>query len=238
MMRSAVARRTAGGSVFLVVAVLLLAGLWPPEPGRIARAQESRVTFALNLDDVPEEQREEVSDRTLQIFLSRLLGLGLPDPTVFQQAVDSIAVAVPPEADLDEVTATLTGRGLVEFRERDESGSGWKPVEERGSDGTLQPLTSAHFKRNATVTNGQVPGRPEVIFELTDEGAVLMEAASRRLNGKEMGIFYDDQLVIAPVVRGVLREHGVIAGLSVAGAKRLAVQLNSGPLPVDVTVQP
>ena len=145
---------------------------------------------------------------------------------------------VPPEADLTEVTATLAGRGLVEFREHDASGAGWKLIEERGSDGTLKPLTSAYFTRKATVTRDQRLGRPEVAFELDDEGAVLMEAASRRLVGKEMGIFYDDQLILAPVVSSVLRDKGVIAGLSAADAKRLAVQLNSGPLPVDVTVQP
>jgi preprotein translocase subunit SecD len=77
-----------------------------------------------------------------------------------------------------------------------------------------------------------------VAFELNDEGALLMEAATRRLLGKPMGIFYDDHLVIAPVVRSVLRAQGVIGGLSAAEAKRLAVQLNSGALPVDVTVQP
>ena len=74
-------------------------------------------------------------------------------------------------------------------------------------------------------------------FTLDDEGALLMEAATRRLLGKPMGI-YDDRLVIAPVVQSVLRAQGVIAGLSAAEAKRLAVQLNSGALPVDVTVQP
>ena len=194
----------------------------------------------MNLDDVPEEEREAVQARTVQIFLSRLLGLGLPDPAVFQQAVGAIEVAVPSDADLGEVTATLSGRGLVEFREQDESSpSGWKLIEEHGSDGALKPLTSAHFTNRATVTYDPAIRRPQVVFELTDEGAVLMEAASRRLIDKPMGIFYDDQLVIAPVVRSVLRAHGVIAGLSSAAeAKRLAVQLNSGALPVNVTVQP
>jgi preprotein translocase subunit SecD len=65
-----------------------------------------------------------------------------------------------------------------------------------------------------------------------------MEAASRRLIDKPMGIFYDDQLIVAPIVRSVLRGKGVIAVPTMVEAKRLAVQLNSGALPVDVTVQP
>lgn len=233
-------RNGARRAIMAVGVVLLVAGLRLPNPAWVAhaQAQTSQVTFTLNLADVPEERRNEVSAQTVQIFLSRLLGLGLPDPNVLQQAVGSVSVVVPPEADLDEVTATLAGRGLVGFRERDESGAGWKIIEERGSDGTPKPLTSAYFTRKATVTHDQRLGRPEVAFELTEEGAVLMEAASRRLVDKGMGIFYDDQLVIAPIVRGALRSHGIIAGLSVADAKRLAVQLNSGPLPVDVTLQP
>src|SRR6188768_1086014 len=103
-------------SVVLTAVVLLVAGVGLPDPARVARAQAptSQVTFTLDLADVPEVHREEVSAQTVQIFLSRLLGLGLPDPNVLQQAVGSISVAVPPEADLEEVTATLAGRGLVE----------------------------------------------------------------------------------------------------------------------------
>ena len=72
---------------------------------------------------------------------------------------------------------------------------------------------------------------------MNDEGALLMEAASRRLLDKPIGIFYDDRLVIAPVVRSVLRSEGVIAGLSGPEAKRLAIRLNLGALPVDVTFE-
>jgi preprotein translocase subunit SecD len=229
--------------VTLAVVVLLVAGLWLAEPRLAAGAETepavpAQITFSLDMADVPEEEREGISARTVKIFLERLLGLGLPDPSVFQQAISSIRVAVPPDADLDEVVATLTGRGLVEFRERDESTSGWKPIEERGADGNLKPLSSAYFIPTSTVSYDPTIRQPQVEFTLDDEGALLMEAATRRLLGKPMGIFYDDRLVIAPVVQSVLRAQGVIAGLSAAEAKRLAVQLNSGALPVDVTVQP
>ena len=228
-------------SALVIAALLCVSGCWLAEPGRAARADEppARITFDLNLADVPEEEREAISARTVQIFLSRLLGLGLPDPTVFRQAASSIQVAVPSDVDLDEVVVTLTGRGLVEFREQDGSGPGWKPIQERGSDGSLKPLTSAHFRPKSHASLGVMSGRPQVTFELDDEGAVLMEAASRRLIDKPMGIFYDDKLLIAPVVRSVLHADGVIVGLaSPAEAKRLAVQLNSGAQPVNVTVQP
>ena len=85
----------------LVGAVLLVAGLWLAEPGLAAGAQTepavpAQITFSLDMADVPEEEREAISARTVKIFLERLLGLGLPDPEVFQQAVSSIGVAVPP----------------------------------------------------------------------------------------------------------------------------------------------
>ena len=243
MHRIAAASGTWQRCAILVGAMLLVVALWPSGPGREARAQAqatepTRLTFSLNLVDVPEDQHDAVSAETVRILLERLLGLGLPEPNVLQQAVGSVAVAVTPDADSDEVVATLTGRGLVEFREPDESASGWKRIEERGSDGTLKPLTSAYFKRNATAYLDPRMHQPLVSFELNDEGALLMEAASRRLLDKPIGIFYDDKLVIAPVVRSVLQAQGVIAGLPGPEAKRLAVQLNSGALPVDVTLQP
>jgi SecD/SecF fusion protein len=229
--------------VMVAVALLLVAGLWLAVPGRPVAAQSepapgARVAFSLNLVDVPEDQRDAVSAQIVKIFLERLLGLGLPGPDVVQQAVDSIGVTVPPEADLDEVVTTLTGRGLVEFRERDEAAEGWKLILERGADGTPKPLTSAYFTRKSVAMLDPVTRQPNVSFELNEEGALLMEAASRRLIDKPIGIFYDDQLIVAPVVRSVLRDKGVIAVLTMAEAKRLAVQLNSGALPVDVIVQP
>jgi preprotein translocase subunit SecD len=227
----------------LTVVVLLVAGLWLAEPGLASGdetepAAPAQVTFSLNMPDVPDEEREGISARTVKIFLERLLGLGLPDPSVFRPRVSSIRVAVPPDADLDEVVATLAGRGLVEFREQDEGASGWKLIEERAADGTPKPLTSAYFKPTSVVTYDPASRQPQVAFELNEEGAVLMEAASRRLVGKPMGIFYDGRLVIAPIVRSVLRAQGVIGGLAAVEAKRLVVQLNSGALPVDVTVEP
>jgi len=219
--------------------VLLAAALWLMAPGYAARAQAqqrepTRITFSLDLADVPEDQQDTVSVQTASIFVGRLLGLGIPDPDVLQQAAGSVTVAVTPDVDLEDVVATLAGRGLVEFREPDERGSGWKRIEERGLDGTLKPLTSAYFKPTSTAFFDKDRRQPLVSFELNDEGALMMEAASHRLLDKPIGIFYDDRLVIAPVVRSVLGSQGVIAGLSGPEAKRLAVQLNSGALPVDV----
>jgi SecD/SecF fusion protein len=226
----------------LVGAGLLVAALWLLAPGAAAHAQAqqskpTRITLSLNLADVPEDQQDAVSAQTVRVFLERLLGLGVPDPVVLQQAGNSVAVDITPDVDVDDVVATLTGRGLVEFREPDERGSGWKRIEERGVDGTLKPLTSAYFEPTSTVILDPNRRQPLVSFHLNDEGAMMMEAASRRLLDKPIGIFYDEHLVIAPVVRSVLRSEGVIAGLSGPAAKRLAVQLNSGALPVDVTLQ-
>lgn len=232
MVRSALAITTLLLAVILLLAAPPLAAGEEKDPAAVAW-----LSFSLNLADVPDDQREGITAQTVRVFLERLIGLGLPDPSVFQIGTGSVEVVVAPNIDLEEVVSTLGRRGLVEFREQADSPSGWKLVEERGSDGALTPLTSAYFKREARFGFESRSRQPQVEFEMTDEGAVLMEAATRRLIGKPMGIFYDDQLIIAPVVHSVLRAEGVIVGLSAAEAKRLVVQLNSGVLPVEVTLQ-
>jgi preprotein translocase subunit SecD len=196
------------------------------------------LVFALDLGAVAAEQQSTVLAQTVQVFNARLGALGVGAPDVRSGSDDSLVVSVPGDVDLPEVCATLNGRGIVEFREQDESGLGWKPLIERDDTGEFRPLTSAYFTRRSRVEFDRQFRQPLVAFEFDDDGARLFEAATRRLLGQPLAIFYDERLVAAPHVQSVISREGVIAGLSETDARRLTIQLNSGSLPVYVTIRP
>jgi len=81
-----------------------------------------------------------------------------------------------------------------------------------------------------------------VQFEWTSEGAILSEQVTSRLVGQQLAIFLDNELLSAPVVRAVITDSGIIDGMPLTsidgrtGARELVVQLNSGALPVQLTV--
>jgi protein-export membrane protein SecD/preprotein translocase SecF subunit len=80
---------------------------------------------------------------------------------------------------------------------------------------------------------------PCVTIEFNGEGGLLFEQITGRLVGYPLGIFLDDELVSSPGVSQALSgQTFVITGITLDEAKRLAIQLNAGALPVPLrTIQ-
>jgi preprotein translocase subunit SecD len=113
----------------------------------------------------------------------------------------------------------------------------WVPAEAVGSDGGVKHLTGVYLKPNCRARLGGALGtQPEVTIEWDSEGAILFEEITGRLYpGRDpLGIFLDDEEVSHPTVQAVLSDSGVITGLTLSEAENLAIQLNSGALPVPL----
>ena len=102
-------------------------------------------------------------------------------------------------------------------------------------DGASVALTGRFLQPNAFVGSDPL-GNPVVQFEWTGEGATLSEQVTTRLLGQSLAIFLDNELLSAPTVQGVIVNQGTISGLTFERAQELVIQLNSGALPVKLTV--
>ncbi len=108
-------------------------------------------------------------------------------------------------------------------------------------DGQIVPLTSRFLKANAFVGTDQI-GNPIVQFEWNGDGGNLSKQITQRLINQQLGIFLDSEALATPNVNGVIESQGSITGLPLSsrgdrtGARELVVQLNSGALPVQLTV--
>ncbi len=96
-------------------------------------------------------------------------------------------------------------------------------------------LTGGLLKANSYVDTDAL-GNPTVAFEWRDEGSEISEQITGRLLNQPLGIFLDADLLSSPTVNAVIRERGVITGMSLDRARVLVVQLNSGALPLELTV--
>ena len=101
-------------------------------------------------------------------------------------------------------------------------------------DGQERALTGAYLKPESYVDVDPTSGAPVVAFEWDEEGAELFSQVTGRLIGEPLAIFLDEELISAPTVESQISDRGIITGLSLEQAQTLAIQLNTGALPITL----
>ena len=177
----------------------------------------------------------------------RVNAYGVTEPIIQVQSSDRILVELPGVKDVNQAISLIGQVALLEFKEQQLDSSGkvvddssgnpvWIPATALGTDGkTQETLTGKYLKPNAYVTTDPSTGEPQVAFEWNTEGAKLFGEITQQLLNKPLGIFLDNTLISAPTVQAVITDQGVITGLTLAQAKNLAIELNSGTLSVPLT---
>ena len=215
------------------------------------------------LEAVPPEGEEITSDAmdaAKVIVENRVNGLGVAEPLVQIQGENRIVVQLPGIADPDQAIETLRGTGLLEFvdagdtflpegaRIRTTYGESEEAAETAEEGEEAQPaitdqvfetiMTGRHLKTAAVGTDEY--GRPEIRFELTDEGAKIMAEYSRSNVGKVLAILMDKAVISAPVIQTPITDgSGRITsqqGFPLETARSIAIQMRYGALPVPLKV--
>jgi preprotein translocase subunit SecD len=113
----------------------------------------------------------------------------------------------------------------------------WVPATAIGTDGLEKALTGHFLKANARVELMGAGGQLIFSIEFNSEGGKLFGEITDRLVGLPMAIFLDQDIISAPTIRAhITGGKAVIEGLSLEEGRTLAIQLNSGALPVPVWV--
>jgi len=217
-----------------------------PETGETGTVPGTEIVLEPDILSAALSPESAIAD-TIAIIESRLNSLGIKGANVKKQDGGLIVVQLPKIGDIDLVVALVTSRGELDFRERvldaysrpvldGEGNQQWVIAKAVGSDGQEKELTGEYLKPNAEVVLSPQTNKPEVAFEWNSEGAILFEQITLRNLKQPLGIFLDDKLISAPTVQSVIKDKGVITGISLDEAKTLAIQLNSGALPVQLHV--
>jgi SecD/SecF fusion protein len=195
----------------------------------------------------PSQTDDEAMQGVLQKIERRVNAYGVTEPIIQRQGNDRIVVQLPGVKDINEAIKLIGQTAQLDFREEKLDANGqpvldangnpeWVKATAKGSDGQEKELTGQYLKPNAQVVLNPQTNKPEVAFEWNSEGAILFEEITQRNLQKPLGIFLDNQLISAPTVQSVIKDKGVITGLTLEDAKNLAIQLNSGSLDVPLTV--
>jgi len=100
-------------------------------------------------------------------------------------------------------------------------------------------LTGKNLK-NAMVDFNQQTGEPTVAIQFDSEGTKLFAQLTKENIGKQIAIFLDGELQIAPTVQVEISDGSAIitGNYSVEEAKDIARRLNQGALPMPITLMP
>jgi len=216
--------------------------------------------------DVPEG--EELPDGALEaakgIIENRVNGLGVTEPLIQIQGQQRVIVELPGIKDPDQAITTLKGTGLLEFVEAgdaflqegtiirtslggDDLASSFvitptAAVTETAvapSGEVYETIMSGKHLKTAGVSTDEY-GRPQINFELTNEGARIFADYTRQNINSFLCITMDKVVISCPSIQSEIPDgQGRITsqqGFSLEYARGLAVQMRYGALPVPLKV--
>lgn len=192
----------------------------------------SHLVFEADTKNVKPEDLQDALASSRDIIERRVNLFGVSEPTVSTSKSGSahrITVDLPGVTDVSDAVNLIGRTAQLTFQEQAEKESTTSPtLKETG-------LSGKHIKK-ASVTFDQQNGQPQVALVFSSEGSKLFADITKRNVGKQVAIVIDNMLLSAPVVQQeILDGNAVITGsFTVDEAKRLAISINSGALPLTV----
>lgn len=175
------------------------------------------------------ETMADLQTRTIQVIERRINSLGVSEPVIQGLGQDKILVQLPGVADIQQANDIVTKTAYLEIKVPDKA--------HPGQYVSLQPpLTGANLKPTFVTFQGGT--KPVVNFEFGPPDDQRWIQLSKDYVGQPVEITLDGKQISAPVIKQVFTSgSGIIEGnFTPQSAKELSLLLNSGALPVTLTV--
>jgi preprotein translocase subunit SecD len=188
------------------------------------------LTYNADLSNIKKEDYNDILAATKDLIERRINALGISETNISYHRSGKIIVEIPSIKNPEEAISVIGKTPFLEFR----------TTQSIGTETIFIPteLTGKYLKTANVVFETQT-GLPVVSLELTNEGAKIFEKLTRENLGKPIGIFIDNNLISAPVVREVISGgKAIIEGnFSLQQAKELAANLKQGALPIPLKLE-
>lgn len=210
----------------------------------------SHLLYDADVSAVPSGEINDSMDALRDVIERRVNLLGVTEPTVQVETSTlsgtkqyRLSVELPGITDITKAIEMIGQTPFLEFR-TEATDLGKVEVDENGqiSIGANElyaptKLTGKYLKR-AQVEFNPSTGEPYVSLQFNEEGAKLFEEITAANIGKTVAIFLDGQPIQTPVVQQAISGgQAVITGdYTPQEAKLLVGRLNSGALPVPITL--
>lgn len=245
--------------ITIVVSVLLFGLVWPSAANKALDSSGipfnfPDTPFRLGLDLVggthlvyqADLSRSEDKGESMQgvrdVVERRVNFFGVAEPVVQVSGEDRLIVELAGIKDVNQAINLIGETPFLEFKEEKTDARAIIEAQQQGQRLEEDPFQSTglngrHLERAQVVFDPQT-FQPQVSLDLNEEGTRLFAEITRRNLGKLVAIYLDGQLISAPVVQSEITDgNAVITGAgNPQEAKLLATRLNSGALPVPITL--
>lgn len=213
-----------------------------------------QLTLEADMSQIEPADRLEALQAAVEVVRQRVDAYGVTEP-IIQTAVSGdnyrLIVEVPGMTDVDQAVELIGTTAMMDFRLQEASRAAQLPVATAGA--SLQDQLVAYYLtmnsfeptalqgnmlKKATASVDPNTREPIISLQFTDEGRELFAAITSDHVGDVLGIFIDDNPVTLPRINNAIVDgNAMITGsFTTEQARSLAVQLNSGALPVPLTI--
>ncbi|MEN9852353.1 MAG: hypothetical protein RI996_296 [Candidatus Parcubacteria bacterium] len=221
----------------------------------------SRLVYKADLSQIQGSKSEAMN--ALRDVIERRVNLfGVGEPVVQTQkssltGEERLLIELPGITDIDTAVTMIGETPTLEFKTvRDEESKAkilaargaFLEAQQSGTQAVLTAevledpefvstgLTGQYLQKSQVVFNAQ--NQPEIAIQFNEEGARLFEQITKENLNKQVAIYLDNAPISSPVVNSVISGgNAVIQGnFTVQDAKTLVGRLNSGALPVPITL--
>jgi len=218
------------------VTVIVLAGVMAvTTPGLLDKVRlglDLKGGFEILYEAKPLEEGQAVTkeslNRTAQSLEKRANVLGTSEPEVTTEGANRIRLKIAGVTNEAEVRKKMKEPANLTFRSSPTGGK-------EAADFTKIELLGSDFKENGAEVGYDSLNQPEISIQVKDK-AKFTEITKRLIN-KELGIFLDETMLSAPVVRAELTDGkaSISGNYTNDEAKNLRDTINLGALPLSLT---
>ena len=202
----------------------------------------THLVYQADLSQIGDLSSADAMQGVRDVVERRVNFFGVSEPVVQVSGKDRLIVELAGISDVNQAIQLIGETPFLEFREEVAQTREIFNAQAKGERLNEDPFVSTglngrHLKRAQLVFDQQT-GVPQVSLLLNDEGAKLFAEITKRNVGKVVAIYLDGVPISLPVVQNeILDGSAVISGkFTPQEAKLLATRLNSGALPVPISL--
>ncbi|MEK7138972.1 MAG: protein translocase subunit SecD [Patescibacteria group bacterium] len=202
----------------------------------------AHLVYEADLSGIGDLSAADAMQGVRDVVERRVNFFGVSEPVIQVIGTNRLIVELAGISDVNQAIKMIGETPFLEFREEKSDTREILDAQSRGERLNEEPflqtgLNGRHLKRAQLVFDPST-GVPQVSLQLAEEGAKLFSDITKRNIGKMVAIYLDSVPISAPVVQSEIPDgNAVISGkFTPQEAKLLATRLNSGALPVPISL--
>ncbi len=232
-------------AIWVIMGILLIA-LWLVKSGKnfvlgLDLNGGSSLTYSIDTSKLPKDANVDESVNSLRDVIERRVNLfGVTEPTVITEYSRlakewRLVVELPGVTDVKKAAALIGETPVLEFKTLKNGTLGTSTTI---GDFESTQLTGSYLEKSNLVFD-KTTNRPMVELVFNTQGGELFGKITKDNIGKTVAIFLDGSPISTPTVQqAILDGKAVISGnFSVEEARTLVGRLNSGALPVPISLE-